>query len=714
MSEKRTLRGRAVRGSQHIEKDDVTPLGPTLAPKYTDDAAVQLTIQDYERGRTYIDQKQWALHWRECDVLYQSPRTYSTFEGSTVTRANIPKFTVATHVNSLVPGMKSGIFYESPPFLIRPRPGASQNTARAKTALYGTLLQNCNFEVNAELALESMTNFGTVICKAGWQTETRMRRVRKPKKAPLKENMPFTGPMTIHTKESDELESTDVEVTTEGMFFDVCDLGTVFVDPGWNKPNQLHKSKWLVHCTFPTFNDLDKLREQVELDENAKKVAGYDIPSEQELKDYFYSRPFSAGSASQVEQRLGDENWALSHAQNPEKVDTADFLERPIKMLERWDQTYVYSVLVVDGGDTGVLIRKDVHNLPFLPFFSGTFWNIPNSMYGLGVGRMSGASQRIDKGLTDAVLDILSFACNPQYLRDVGANIPTQQIRQRLGGILDAQAGQRGLKEAFALVEQPRVPGEVFPVLQDARSSAESTVGADQAFTQGNLPQRGTSTAARTATGAGGIISANAAKIQGPVGHFVNGILLPFIELMDFLVKDQMAPSKIEKILGDDLGAAFELDRDSFYEQSDQFDCLAGARLAAKKAMAAALPMMAQIFENAPIIQQLNATGYIVDVHELLLMFMEVSEWKNTRELIRKMTPEEEQKYQQNNPGLQKIQAQTATIQARHVAKSQEIDQKAEAEIARDTLAKANDQAASWDERKWDREEMAGSVFAPA
>jgi hypothetical protein len=708
-----SLLGRRVRGSAKIHKDDVTVNGPILGPEYTDDAAVQLTIQDYQSAKTYIDQKQWNLHWRECDVLYQSPRTYSTFENSAVTRANISKFTVATHVNSLVPGMKSGIFYENPPFIIRPKPGASQNTARAKSALYATLLEDCNFEVQSEIALESMTNFGTVIVKGGWQTETKIRKVRRPKAKPLTETMPFTGPMTLHTKESDEFVTKEEEFTTEGMFFDMCDLGTVFVDPSHNRPNQLHKCKWLVHCTFPTFNDLDKLRDQVELDEDAKQVGGYNIPSEQELKDYFYHHPFSAGAASQVEVRLGDENWALAHAQNPEKTDTADFLERPIKMLERWDQTWVYTVLMVDGADSGVLIRKDMHSLPFIPYFSGTFWNNPNSMHGLGVGRMSGNSQRIDKGLTDAVLDILSFACNPQYMRDTGANVPTQQIRQRLGGILDVTAGPRGIRESFALVEQPRVPAEVFPILQDARTSAESTVGADQAFTQGNLPQRGTSTAARTATGAGGIISANAAKIQGPVGHFVNGILLPFIELMDFLVKDRMTPSKIREILGDKLGAQFELDRDRFYEQYDQFDCLAGARLAAKKAMAAALPMMAQIFENAPIIQQLNATGWIVDVKELLMMFMEVSEWKNTRELIRKMTPEEAQKFQQNNPGLQRIQGQVATIQARHQAKSEEIDQKAEAEIARDTLGKANDQAASWDEREWDREDMAGSVYAP-
>jgi hypothetical protein len=98
----------------------------------------------------------------------------------------------------------------------------------------------------------------------------------------------------------------------------------------------------------------------------------------------------------------------------------------------------------------------------------------------------------------------------------------------------------------------------------------------------------------------------------------------------------------------------------------------------------------------------------------LLEMFMEVSEWKNARELIRPMTPEEQQKYnQQNNPAAMKLQGQIATIGARHQAKAAEIDQKEEAGMARDMVSKANDQAASWDERKWERDAIAGSVWAP-
>jgi hypothetical protein len=708
-----TILADAVTGSRQIERDDVEVIGPLLDPRYTDDGAVQLTIQDAQRAKTYLDLKQWNLHWREADILYQAPRTMASFEGSTVARANVSRFTVATHVNSLVPGMVSGIFYETPPFVIRPRPNASQNTARAKSALYGTLMDDCSFQAEAELAMEDQVNFGTVICKAGWCKETKVERVRRPKGEPITVDMPFTGEDTIYTVESDELETIEVEVTTEGMFFEKKELGNIFVDPTWRKPNNLHKgAKFVIEVSYPTFNDLDRLREEVVYDADGNVVGGYDIPSEEELKDYFFTHPEDAGFASQVQQNLGDQNWTLHHAQNENTAASADPLERPIKMLERWDHTYVYAVLVPDGSDRGVLIRKEEHGLPFLPYFAANFWNIPNAGYGLGVGRLAGNDQRIDKGLTDAMLDILSFACNPQYMRDIGANVPTQQIRQRLGGILDVQSGPRGIREAFALVEQPRVPAEVFPILADSRQSANNATGASEPFTQGNVPQKG-STALRTATGAGGVMAANAGRIQGPVGHFVNGILLPFIELMDFLVKDRMSVGKIREILGDKLRAAFKLDIRNFYESKDQFEVLAGARLAAKKAMAQALPLMVQIFENQPLVQQLNAIGYMVDVKELFAMFMEVTEWKNSRELIRPMTPQELQRYGQNNPGLQRVQGQIAGIQARHQAKSAEIDQKAEADLAKEMLGRANDEAAGWDERRWDRQAINESEFAP-
>lgn len=703
-----------VNGSMTITEANVELQGPLLDPKYTDDAAVQLVMQDAQRAATFLDQKQWNLYWRESDVLYQAPRTNSQFENSTVARANVSRFTVAKHVNSLVPAMKSGIFYEQPPFLIRPRPSTTQTTARAKTVLYGALSDECGLERISERALENQVTFGTVIVKPGWRRDVKKKKIRRPRTAPIRKSLPFGGELVVHTRESDEIVKVDAEVIEEGMTLEVRELGSVLIDPTWKDPNNLHKSaKYVIYIEYPTFKDLDALREQKIFDDKGNQIGGYDIPPEEELKAYFFSHEQNAGAPTQVMENQGGQNWAIHHAQSPDELASADPLLRPIKMYERWDPTYVYTVICPDGGDRGVLIRKEEHDLPFIPAFAANFWNIPNAGYGIGVGRLAGSDQRIEKGLIDALLDMLSLAVNQTYIRDRGANIPTQQIRQRLGGIIDADIGpNKSAKDVFGIIEPPRPPAEIFPVLQNAATDAESTTGADQAFTQGSLPGKGSS-AARTATGAGGIIAANAAKIQGPVGHFVQGILLPFVELTEYFVKDRMSPSQIREILGKELGLAFDLDAENFYQAEDKFECLAGAHLAAKKAMAQALPLMVQIFENQPLVQQLNAMGYMVDVKELLEMFMEVSEWKNARTLIRPMTPQEQQRYQQNNPGLQRVQGQIAAIGARHDAKSQEIDQKAEADLSRDMLSKANEEAALFDQRKWARDNINESVFSP-
>src|SRR5215469_2214441 len=412
----------SVNGSRIIEERDVQIMEPGLDPRYTDDAAVELVIQDARKARTFLDNKQWNLHWREADVLYQSPRTNQSFEGSTVARANISRFTCARITNSLVPGMKSGIFYEMPPFLIRPRPATSQRTAYAKQVLYGTLLDDCDFEAEAERALEYMSVFGTVVCKGGWYQETKTRKIRAPKAEPIRLNLPMSGELVVNTKESNEIKVSDAEITEMGMTFELCELGSVLVDPTWRKANALHKSaKYIVHQTYPTYKDLDDLREQKIYDEEGKQVGGWDIPSEEELKGYFFAHRENANAPSQVQLNLGGQNWAIHHAQNPDEPASEDPLERPLQLLERWDRTYVYGVLCPNGEDFGVLIRKEQHGFPFLPFFSGNFWNIPNAGWGMGVGRLAGSDQRIEKGVTDAMLDLLSMAVNQMYVRDRGA-----------------------------------------------------------------------------------------------------------------------------------------------------------------------------------------------------------------------------------------------------------------------------------------------------
>jgi hypothetical protein len=675
-----------ITGNPHgeITKKDVI-VKPETPAMLVDDAALRLNVQDVARAEVWMGQKQWPLQWRESDILYQSPRTISTFEGGGgVTRANVSRFTVAKHVNTLVPMIMSGIFYDSPPFVIRPRPGATEATTRAKTALFGALMEEMEFKGECEVGIESQVLNGTGMWKRGWTVTREKKKIYRRKNAPATVEMPFEGKKQIDTAESDEFEIVEKVVTKSRPFFEHCPLGTVLIDPGWRHSNRPDKAKFLIHVAYVTFNDLAKLRQQ----------EGYVIPSEEDLKSLCFAPVEIAVPVPGVEQEQ-TANTAVVHAEGRDQKTTEDPLEQPLRLDERWDKDRVITVL-----NGKLLIRNEEHKMGKIPFYSANWWNIQNSGFGLGVGRLVGADQRVEQGTMNAALDILAFGVNPQYARSRGANVLTQQIRSRLGGIVDVDGK---IDEAFKLIETPKVPAEAWTAIQVSKQSGESTTGADEAFSQGSLPGKGNSSVARTATGAGGVMAANAGRIQGPVGRFVDHVFLPFLYDLDEMVRDRMPMSEIREILGDELGEEYkkEFDAHNFLNARLKFEVLAGAHLAAKKAMAQTLPLIIQLLENPHLLESLNQTGWTVDIKELFEMLMEMSEWKNTRQVIRKFNKEEAENYKQATQAapMQKVQGDLMKIKAKHDATSAEIDQTAEARLASKLAQEAVDKGHAYEER---------------
>ena len=84
----------------------------------------------------------------------------------------------------------------------------------------------------------------------------------------------------------------------------------------------------------------------------------------------------------------------------------------------------------------------------------------------------------------------------------------------------------------------------------------------------------------------------------------------------------------------EDLVADFQ----DFMDSNIKFDTLAGTRLAAKNKMAQALPFLLEVFGNQALVQQLSQTGWKVNAMELVNMVLEMSEWKNKRDLVVPMT----------------------------------------------------------------------------
>jgi hypothetical protein len=317
--------------------------------------------------------------------------------------------------------------------------------------------------------------------------------------------------------------------------------------------------------------------------------------------------------------------------------------------------------------------------------------------------------------MLNALLDILAFAVQPEYAVARAANVPTQDQRRRLGGIrmVDGADATR----AIALVAQPQVPPDAWRAIQSVVASSESATGADQATVQGSIPGRGSSIV-RTGTGAGLVGQASSNRLQSPVERVIDGVFLPFLAFVYRMVKERMPMREIRDVLAeraDDLKPDFQ----DFMSAVVKFDTLAGTRLSAKNKMAQALPFLLEVFGNQALVQQLSQTGWKVNAMELVNMVLEMSEWKNKRDLVVQMTDEEKQTMQQQSAAAQQASSKSALLNQKQQGDLQLEDKKIAGGIARDTIKQTHkaavesplDRASAFAERTADERQMQGSQF---
>src|ERR1700727_2584821 len=113
--------------SEDVEQDEATKI-----MMMKDRAAVKLVLDDTEQADNFININQWPAGWVLADQIYQSPANTASFDGY-AGGSNVSKYTVSNHLSAIIPKVMQGIFYEDPPFLLRPRPTVTQDIVRAKT-----------------------------------------------------------------------------------------------------------------------------------------------------------------------------------------------------------------------------------------------------------------------------------------------------------------------------------------------------------------------------------------------------------------------------------------------------------------------------------------------------------------------------------------------------------------------------------------------------
>src|SRR5665213_131369 len=619
----------------------------TNTMSFKDGAALKLLIDDTNTADNYININQWASGWTLADTLYQSPAAASAFDGSNVAQANVPKFILSNHISSIVPKLMGGIFYEDPPFLLRPRPGVSQDIVRAKTALFSAQLWDMKFEEEAERALDQMALFGTCIMKWGYLEYP--EKVKRYKRKEEKQSIPnpLGGPPTlVDTPGSDEVLIEYDDKLISRPWIKYCDIRKVLVDPNC-RYGDIQCANWVVYRDYATYSDLEKLRD----------VEGYVIPNEDVLKHIFIQGITSGMeniSLTIPEGMLG----YLQHAVPANQKTSADPMKSPMEIIERWDKERVVVALSFNGHY--ILIRNEANPYGKLPFYSANWRNIPDCFYGQGLGVLIGSEQLVEQGVTNLALDLLAYGLQPTAVRKSGFNAPTQNTRWKQGGIIEVD---EDVDKAFKFLEMPPIPPGAWAAIQQAQSSATASSGANEQTVQGVSSAGIKSTGMRSGTGAAAVVQANASRLDGPDGRFIRQIFVPWLYQMDTMNNDLLPTAVLRDILGESFkkeDAAYQVDHIDFREAKFEYEVLAGSHLGAKKEMAQALPIIIQLLNNPTFVQNVTDGGYMFDGIAVFKAFTDAAGWKFSQAFLRPMTDVEKQKHDANSPAaLQQKQAQS-------------------------------------------------------
>lgn len=662
---------------QAITGENFTPAGDI---KKDDGLSVELALvtQSAQTARDFLLNKQWNLLWRDADLLFQAPRPMTVYENTYVLEPNVQRFTVAKIVNSVVPQLYKGLFYDDPPMVLRPRPGSHQNIVDAKTALYSYILDMCKFKTETKWGLETMAHLGTGIWKWGYDWTEIVTSKRTAASVKIKIG-PDTAATTISIPEDKPPSITTTTRTVPIPFFEHRPVDKVLVDPKLSV-GDIREARWAVDVRYMDFYEMNDLKTSLEnaAKDDPKVMEGWSFP--QNLKDIWaQTKPNVDNSVEQTTYMKG----AVHHSQDNDIAQGPDPLRTKLEVLEYWDAKrkilVLHGVKVVYCGD---------NEFKRIPFLSANWWNRPKAFYGMGLGLIVGQNQRVDQGTINSILKILSYGVNPIYLRRRDGNNLTQMVKTGLGKVMTVDGEP---DKAFHLMETPKVPGDIWSALKESESATESSSGADQQLVQGSSagPR---SSMGRTSGGAAIQASASATRLDGPLDNFIEQVFKPFLYIVDELVFKKMSDASILHILGDVLGKplAKELGMQDYWDATMDFEVLAGASMSAKRTMAQSMVMLTQFLDNPQFGTSLaDINEEYIDYKVIFDMWMEASEWKNGMDIIKPMTPEMKAKREANSPAAQnqmKMQAQQQGADQKFAQKQQLEDQSSNNRIKRDLV----------------------------
>lgn len=666
------------------------PDGLTM-PELDDDAVATIVWSDFNYAMSWLDSNSWLGEWQYIDFLYQSPNYDRNARGSG-TETRISRFLVAKNANTLSTQIRRGIFADGAPFELEPTGAFAglddvEMYLDAITQIFTVLDQRGELEYNMELFIDSQVLQGTAIAVPVWETKPVVYRTREPKTPPIEVTLPTGEKKKIHTLASDDYKTVEETFIESFPYFDFRRLGTSIYDPGWRTPNRPDLSAgYRVDYDRVTFFDLVEMR----------KLDCYkDIPDDEELKKFFLNNPNGdATQGTRTAEDMSTLNSSVLHAESESRDTSANPFMRPLVMLTYWTHDWVYALLVYPGGKK--VIRNQKHRMDeFAMGLSATWWNIGNSGYGMGEGRVNAGDQRMDQGMLNMVLRMIGYWGNAPLLYNKGdGNAPTQNVIAGLGTLIGINAAPgTDPRKAMGYLERPAIPAEAFRIMDTALYGGAAAVGADSSVVQGNTGAPG-STALRSAAGVNRLGSKADEQVATPIQH-LEYVLQQWYRFLWKMVTEVMPITEIRRILSKNLADALIDLIDSKILLNATFDIkiLAGSKLAARQAVAQIIPFLLQLVQQPQLLQFMHEKGWTINFLAIERIFLRVSELKGAEDIITKLTPEEQNNVQAMNPNAMKAQLTQLVEKLRGQNKLEAIQAKGAADTQKEIISATVDKA---------------------
>jgi hypothetical protein len=249
-------------------------------------------------------------------------------------------------------------------------------------------------------------------------------------------------------------------------------------------------------------------------------------------------------------------------------------------------------------------------------------------------------------------------------------------------------------EKGIGILPRQPIPIEALTVLANSDARSQRRTGANEILVQG-VPPSERSSITRTATGVERLTAGVGVRLGDLIDRLAETIVIPTADAFFMMSRKMMNINQVRDLFERRSGFALDVDPLEILNASGKFTTIAGTHLQAKRGLAEVLPFLFQFLLTEPVLAAIRQQGKRVSIEELVNMLWDVSGWPNRADVIQPMSEEERLQLATENPLVQRLLTQQASVALQKEADLEQIQEQGVADITKEVVSKVADRAVS-------------------